>query len=45
VDGGARGDGDSEDLSEEEGADHAADGADTVDGALELALRSWVDAT
>ena len=40
-----RGDGDGQDLGEEEGADHAADGADTVDGSLQLALRSRVDPT
>ena len=39
----ARQDGDGEDLGEQEGADHAADGADTIDGSLELALRSRVD--
>jgi len=44
VDGDARRDGDGQDLGEEEGADHAADGANTVDGSLELALRCGIDA-
>jgi hypothetical protein len=45
VDWDARGDCDGEDLGEEEGADHPADRADTVDGSLELALRGRVDPT
>src|SRR6266404_3383098 len=39
-----RGDGDGQDLGEEEGADHSADGADTVDCSLQLALRCGIDA-
>ena len=38
----AGGDGDVEDTTEEERADHAADAADAVDGALQLALRGWI---
>jgi len=43
VHGNSRRDGDGENLGEQERADHSADGADTVDGSLELALRSRVD--
>jgi len=45
MDGNSRRDGDGQDLGEEEWADHTTDGANTVDGPLELALRSWIDPT
>src|ERR1700687_1993647 len=44
MDGDARRDGDGQDLGEAKRTDHAADGANTVDGALELALRCRIDA-
>src|SRR6266478_1199820 len=45
MEGSARGNGEGQDLGEDERAKHAADGTDAVDGALELALRSRIDAT
>src|SRR6266404_9797988 len=42
---GVWGNGEGQDLGEDERAKHAADGTDAVDGALELALRSRIDAT